>query len=120
VDRLARLRGSSSSDIVWAVRERTRSRACSAVAILVAVLLLATGAHAQEEPVVQSPHPLAMAADLVFMRPLGLVVAVVGPILFVPVALVSAPEGRDGIREAWEMFVVVPAGQVFERPLGDF
>jgi hypothetical protein len=61
-----------------------------------------------------------VGVDLVIVRPLGLVATVVGAVLFVPVAVVSAPNGRDGLQHAWEVFVGVPAGHVFRRPLGDF
>jgi hypothetical protein len=64
--------------------------------------------------------PLAAGVDLVVMRPLGLAAALVGAVLFVPVAIVSAPQGKDGLRDAFELFVNAPMRNVFVRPLGEF
>ena len=58
--------------------------------------------------------------DLVILRPLGLVAVAVGAVAFVPAALITAPNGRDGIQSALELFVTEPAKNVFQRPLGDF
>ena len=98
------------------MRERRRWSLRAAAATLVAALLLPAQAQAWPEV----PHPVAAGIDLVIMRPLGLVAAVVGAVLFVPVAVISAPQGRDGIEEAWELLVSEPAKDVYERPLGDF
>ncbi len=57
---------------------------------------------------------------MVILRPLGLVAAAVGAVLFVPAAILTAPGGRDSIEEAWDLFVLVPGKFVFERPLGEF
>jgi hypothetical protein len=62
----------------------------------------------------------AIAVDLLIARPLLTAATAVGAVLFVPTALVSAPQGRHGLQEAWEMLVVVPADNAFRRPLGEF
>jgi hypothetical protein len=54
------------------------------------------------------------------MRPLGFCAAIVGAALFPFVALATLPEGMSGIEEAWELMVLVPGKNVFQRPLGDF
>ena len=48
------------------------------------------------------------------------VVLAAGAVLFVPVAVLAAPSGRDGIDPALDLFVTGPAKHVFRRPLGDF
>jgi hypothetical protein len=98
----------------------------AAVITLIAALLLPAYAQAQEqeefEP--QPPNPivagLGMGFDVVILRPLGLVAVAVGAVAFVPAALITAPNGRDGIQSALELFVTEPAKNVFQRPLGDF
>ena len=44
----------------------------------------------------------------------------VGAVLFVPAALLTAPNGLDSVKMALEFFVTEPANSVFQRPLGDF
>ncbi|MDJ0851823.1 MAG: hypothetical protein QNK04_25880 [Myxococcota bacterium] len=62
----------------------------------------------------------AQAFDAVILRPVGMGGLAIGGALFVPVAIVTAPGGRDPVEEALELFVLVPGRFVFERPLGDF
>lgn len=110
------------------MRERTRSGGRAAVVTLVFGLLLPANAHAQAqapEPVEPQSSNLVVAGleagfDLVVLRPLGLVAIAVGAVAFVPVALVTAPNGRDGFQSALEVLVFTPAKSVFQRPLGDF
>ncbi len=61
-----------------------------------------------------------MAFDVVLLRPLGLLRLVIGAAFFVPAAVVASPGGFDSIEEALELFVLVPAEDLLERPLGDF
>ena len=58
--------------------------------------------------------------DALAFRPLAAVATVVGVVLFVPAAIVTAPNGLDGVNEAWELFVTGPADHVTKRPLGEF
>jgi hypothetical protein len=94
----------------------------TAVATLIAGLLLSANAYALagEEAGPPSPNPIAAGFDVVILRPLGLVAAAVGAALFVPVALVTAPNGLDSLQSALTVFVTEPAKSVFQRPLGDF
>ena len=131
------------------MRERTRLRTCAAVLSLVAGLsvpaqVFAQGGYGptstptppqnqtpapkpprQPEPARAEarpprPNPALMAFDLLIVRPLALVAAAVGAVLFLPVALITAPMGRDGIQAAKETFVTVPSNAAFKRPLGEF
>ncbi len=131
------------------MRERTRLRTCAAVMSLVAGLSLPAQAFAQggygptstpTPPQSQTPAPkpprepesaraearhprpnhALMAFDLLILRPLGLVAAAVGAVLFLPAALITAPMGRDSIQAAKETFITVPSNDVFKRPLGEF
>jgi hypothetical protein len=58
--------------------------------------------------------------DIAILRTLGTFSTVVGGALFVPAALMTLPSGRDGLDEAWGIFVRSPYQSTFERPLGDF
>ncbi len=129
------------------MRERTRLRTCAAFMTLVAGLSLPAQAFAQggygptttptprqsqtPEPPKEPeparaearpprPHPALMAFDLLMVRPLGFVAVAVGAVLFLPVALITAPMGRDSIQTAKETFITVPSHDVFKRPLGEF
>ena len=84
----------------------------------IAGLLLPTGAHA--EPEMGSPSPGSVVFDVVLLRPLGLLRLVIGAAFFVPAAVVASPGGFENIEEALELFVLAPAEDVLERPLGDF
>lgn len=65
-----------------------------------------------------SPSAVAMAADLIIVRPLGVVATVLGAGLFVlqlPLSLVQGEPPSDPARK----LVVEPAKFTFSRPLGD-
>ena len=92
------------------------------VATLIAGLLLQGNAYALEPQshAAQWRKGAAITFDIIILRPLGAAALAVGIMALVPVALISAPGGRDSYREAEEMFVITPANAFFERPLGDF
>jgi len=89
-----------------------------AVVAVCAGLLLTAPAHADPER--ETPNPAAVVFDVVLLRPLGLLTMVIGAALFVPAAVVTSPGGLDSIEEALELFVLDPAKDVLERPLGEF
>ena len=62
----------------------------------------------------------AVGFDAVVVRPISVCAAIVGAVLFVPVFILSAAGGREARDEALEMFVIIPAKNVYERPLGEF
>ena len=62
---------------------------------------------------------VAVVVDLLVVRPLGVVATCVGLGLFVPAALLSLADYPDAVEEAWELFVTIPAKNVYERRLGD-
>jgi len=98
----------------------------AAVVTLIGGLLLSASAQAATpEPVETQTTNLWVTGakasfDVVILRPLGLIALVVGAGAFVPTAVVASPMGWDGIEPAMNFFVVEPAKQVFQRPLGDF
>ena len=103
------------------MRERARQRLRVAAVTLIAGLLLSGNAYAQEQRVEsESVNPAAAGFDVVIVRPLGLVTLAVGAVAFVPVALITAANGKDSLQAALEIFVTGPAHHVFQRPLGDF
>lgn len=58
--------------------------------------------------------------DLVVVRPVSCVRFVVGTVMVIPAALLAAPNGREGLSEAVDVFVVQPANYAFRRELGEF
>jgi hypothetical protein len=85
---------------------------------LIAAILLPSPAYAQFDP---TPANIAAASfDVVILRPMRILETVLGAVLAVPVALIGAPNGKDGFREVWERFVSEPAKSVYQQPLGDF
>jgi hypothetical protein len=58
--------------------------------------------------------------DLLIVRPLAGITAFAGAVLFVPAVLLTAPNGRDSMKEAYERFVREPGEYFAERPLGEF
>ena len=71
----------------------------------------------QYDGIDDTPSAMAMAADLVLVRPLGLVATVVGTALFVvqlPLSVVMGEPPADPARK----LVVEPAQFTFSRPLG--
>ena len=108
------------------MRERIGPSLRAAAMTLIAALLLPANAHAlpREEFEPQPRNPivagLGIGFDVVILRPLGLVAVAVGAAAFVPAALLTAPNGRDGIQSALEILVTERAKSVFQRRLGDF
>lgn len=93
-------------------------RVCAVLGIsaaLVTAPVLANGEHEYEGP---EPSGEAMAVDVLFVRPAGLVATVVGTGLFV----VSLPFTILGgnVDEAGRNLVLKPAKTTFIRPLGEF
>jgi len=62
--------------------------------------------------------PVVMAADLILVRPLGLVATLAGSVVFIVSIPFSALGGNT--EEAWESLVESPATYTFKRPLGGF
>ena len=87
------------------------------LALAVAVVFgIAGKAHAETD----ASFYAAATVDVLVFRPLAAAATVVGVALFVPAAIVTAPNGQDGVNEAWELFVIAPADHVAKRPLGEF
>lgn len=86
--------------------------------VLIGVLLLpASPALAQGDP--DAATVPAIVFDVMVLRPVGLLVTVVGAGLFPVAALLAAPGGRDAIGEALDHFILAPGKSVFQRPLGE-
>jgi hypothetical protein len=64
--------------------------------------------------------PVGKGFDAVILRPLGVAALLVGVGLFVPAGLLSLADYPDTTKEAWELFVTVPAESLYRRPLGEF
>ncbi|KAA3652983.1 MAG: hypothetical protein DWQ11_09690 [Proteobacteria bacterium] len=86
--------------------------------LLLAVALAVGPAHAQEAGSVTGDKATDMAVDLVVVRPLGLVGAVVGTVGFVLALPFTVPSGSVG--ETAEAWIGEPLEYTFNRPLGNF
>ena len=58
--------------------------------------------------------------DLLIIRPCAGVTAAAGAALFVPAVMLTAPNGKDSIKDAYERFVREPGEYFASRPLGEF
>jgi len=89
-----------------------------ALAIAVALIFSTAGfqAVAQDQQVASEPTAPGMIADLVLLRPLGIVATAAGTVFFV----VSLPFSELGgnSKAAYQKLVVDPARFTFGRPLG--
>ena len=93
----------------------------SMVFLLIAALVLVpmgTSALAREESLGEKNTAGAMSADLVIVRPLGIVATVLGCAVFIVSFPFSALGGNT--KEASQKLVKDPAQFTFKRPLGDF
>jgi hypothetical protein len=63
---------------------------------------------------------VAKGVDIVIVRPLSYLRLAVGAVLVIPAALLAAPNGREGVSETFDIFVVQPANYAFDRELGEF
>jgi len=61
-----------------------------------------------------------IGVDLIVIRPLAAVTAACGAALFVPAAILTSPNGKDGIKDAYDRFVREPGEYFYSRPLGEF
>jgi hypothetical protein len=61
-----------------------------------------------------------VAIDLAVARPLALVALGAGAVMFVPAALMTAPNGMESVTEAYQRFVQEPGEYFYSRPLGEF
>jgi len=71
-----------------------------------------------DEP--KGPSVVSKIFDCAILRPFGLAGTVLGGVFFVPVAVLTSPNGADGIQTAWNFFVMSQVKNTFTRPLGDF
>jgi hypothetical protein len=99
---------------------RLRLRRVSLIAMACACLVAPVPAQAIDDGRSGAERAFAIGLDVLIVRPLGAIAVVVGAAFFLPVALVTSPNGKDAIGHAWETFVVVPSDSTFNRPLGEF
>lgn len=58
--------------------------------------------------------------DVLVLRPFDFLGLIASSVAFVPAAVLTAPNGRYEVETAYDVFVVEPAENVFERELGKF
>lgn len=61
-----------------------------------------------------------VGVDLLLVRPLAGVTLIAGSVLFVPAAIMTAPNGWDSVKEAYNRFIDEPVDYFASRPLGEF
>jgi hypothetical protein len=61
-----------------------------------------------------------IGVDLIVIRPLAAITLAAGAILFVPAAVMTAPNGKDSLLDAYGRFVREPGEYFYSRPLGEF
>jgi hypothetical protein len=87
----------------------------SAVAA-VCLLLTASLARADQYGDYEQPSSEAMAGDLIFVRPLGLVATILGTATFLVALPFTIPSGSVG--SSAKALIGDPASYTFKRPLG--
>ena len=99
-----------------------KQRIRRALAVLFTVLLLPMPGIAYEGGAGTTASRSVGAAifDAVVLRPFGFAALIVSSAAFVPIALITWPNGTDSVIEARELLIDRPAKSVFERKLGDF
>jgi hypothetical protein len=60
-----------------------------------------------------------VVVDAVLIRPAAAITLLAGAMLFVPAAMLTAPNGMDSIRDAYDRFVNEPGEYLWGRPLGE-
>jgi hypothetical protein len=89
-----------------------RIRARRVSALLAAIALLATPASSQAADIGPTIY------DIVLVRPLAFAHTFIGALVFIPAAIQAAPGGTIG--EAYNTFILAPANDLVNRPLGEF
>ncbi len=87
---------------------------------IITLLIISSGSTvlARENSQTEPPDGLAMIADFVVVRPVGIISLVTGYTVFVLSSPFSALGGN--IVTAWDKLVVEPADFTFKRPIGCF
>jgi len=91
---------------------------CSILAICLLLIPMVSPVLAQNPVEVHEKTAEGMAADLIVLRPLGIVSTVLGSVVYVVGLIFSVPGGNAA--ESGQFLVKEPAKFTFARPLGDF
>jgi hypothetical protein len=107
-----------------------------AAAVVIAVLIVPAAGYAEDEDKFEPPPPAPapvephwydglrhntnVGVDLLIIRPLSAVSLAAGAALFVPAAILTAPNGTESMKDAYDRFVREPGEYFYSRPLGDF
>jgi hypothetical protein len=65
-------------------------------------------------------HNIDVTVDLCLIRPLAGVTAAAGVVLFIPAVILTSPNGKDSMKDAYDRFVREPGEYFATRPLGEF
>ena len=65
-------------------------------------------------------HNFDIGVDLLIIRPLAGVTLAAGAALFIPAVIMTSPNGKEGIKDAYDRFVREPGEYFASRPLGEF
>jgi len=103
------------------------------IACLAGLIAPAPGSAAEDEAEAEQAEPVPVethwydpvirntnvGVDLILIRPAAALTLGTGAVLFVPAALMTAPNGWESIKEAYQRFVDEPAEYFITRPLGE-
>ncbi|MEA1967646.1 MAG: hypothetical protein U9N77_05460 [Thermodesulfobacteriota bacterium] len=92
---------------------------CIIITSLTLFMITAVNAAAFAQNNKTEPSYEAMAADLLMMRPLGLVSTALGTVLFF-VALPFNLHSKELVKRAEKILIKEPSAYTFSRPLGEF
>ena len=104
----------------------------AAVVLIAALLAPIAGPAAEDEEEAVEPAPVEqhwydgplrdfdVAFDLIVIRPLAAVTWGAGAALLVPASIMTAPNGWDSVKEAYDRLVREPGDYFYSRPLGEF
>lgn len=103
------------------IQARAGARRLAVIALVLTLLAPCTGFAQEKESHWYDglKRGTDYAADILLIRPAALATLLGGALLFVPAAVMTSPGGRGTIEEAWELFVLLPGQNLWEKPLGE-
>lgn len=90
------------------------------IAALALITVLSLGPLSPTPALADAQSVVDKTYDALILRPLGGFGLLVGGALSVPTMLLASVNGREGIREVWEVFVEYPYESTVDREFGEF
>jgi hypothetical protein len=103
--------------------QRLPRRIAAAAVVALMIGALSTTAQAAGPDEISTRERAARAgvitADLLLIRPAGVIMSIFGVALFLPTVVLSSPGGWDNVTRAYELLIQEPFRTTFQRPLGE-